>query len=384
MAKKKFERKVMTSRERLTRIFQGKLPDRPAVKLWRVQPNQKVLHPAYEPVYRMAMECTDLMVEASSPFDLHWGCTGEEISKNTEVPTDSDEWIDVVTQVHTPEGTLRSIFRKSTVGNPGYRMEYLLKEPGDIKKILIVPYRPYPFCTDSFHSMERAIGDRGLTMFGLDHAMSGLQHLIGSENFALWSIDCRGLLLEAIEVFSQRIREHVIRAFETGLQPVFAWVGPEVCIPPLMSPNDFEHFVFRFDKALIDLIHERGGYVWVHCHGKMGPVLERFVEMGVDVLNPIEPPPMGDMTLAEAFTRVGDRMGLEGNIETHELMTATQKRICDLIHEAIEAGNGRRFILCPSSGYMEWPYPQDRLIENLLTFIKEGVRCAKEYSNCLR
>jgi uroporphyrinogen-III decarboxylase len=171
----------------------------------------------------------------------------------------------------------------------------------------------------------------------------------------------------------------VIQAFEAGLEPAFAWVGPELCIPPLMSPKDFEDFVSRFDKPLIDLIHERGGHAWVHCHGKMGPVLERFVEMGVDVLNPMEPPPMGDLTLEEAFARVGDRMALEGNIETHELMSASKERIRDLVREAIEAGSGRRFILCPSSGYMECPEPDARLIENLLTFIEEGVRCAEEH-----
>jgi len=368
----------VTGRERLTAIFQGRIPDRPAVRLWRARPGQRLLHPAYEPVYRAAMELTDLLVTVHTPFDLHFGCLSDELSQKKELPTQSDEWIDVVTEVRAPEGTLRSVFAKSTVGNPGYQKEPLLKEPDDIKKIFNIPYRPYPFRADPFWSMQRAIGDRGLPLFGLDHAMYGLQRLVGPENFAFWSLECRDLLLEAIRVFAQRIRDHAIRAFEAGLKPVFGWVGPEVCIPPLMSPKDFDEFVSQFDKPLIDLIHERGGYAWVHCHGKMGPVLERFVEMGVDVLNPVEPPPMGDVTLTEAFARTGDRMALEGNIETHDLMTASRERMRQLIHEAIEAGCGHRFILCPSSGYMEWPRPSERLIENFLTFIQEGVRCARE------
>ncbi len=352
------------------------MPDRPAVRLWGVQPGQQLLHPAYEPVYRMAMESTDLMVAARTPFNLYWGCTRQAIVETSEQPTDSAEWVDVATYVHTPTGTLRSVFRKSTAGKPGYEREQLLKEPGDIKNILALPYQAYPFRADSFHAIEREVGERGLAIFGLDHAMYGLHRLIGSGNFALWSIECRGLLLEAIEVFSRRIQEHAARAFDAGLQPVFGWVGPELCIPPLMSPRDFQDFVFQFDRPLIEMIHERGGYVWVHCHGKMGPVLQRFVEMGVDVLNPVEPPPMGDITLEEAFARVGGRMGLEGNIEVHELMTSPRERISELVHEAIEAGRGRRFILCPCSGYMEWPEPGARLIENLVTFIREGVRCA--------
>ncbi len=40
-----------------------------------------------------------------------------------------------------------------------------------------------------------------------------------------------------------------------------------------------------------------------------------FADMGVDCLNPIEPPPIGRLTLADAKRRVGERMSLEGGIE---------------------------------------------------------------------
>ena len=369
----------MTSRERLNRIFQGKLPDRPPVKIWGIRPGGKLLHPAYEPVYRMARERTDLMVNASSGFDIHWGQAAREIFEHKNRPTDSEEWIDVVTSVHTPEGRLQSIHRRSTVGKPGYQTEYLLKQPDDIKKVLSVPYRPFPFSTASFQEMEKKIGDRGVTHYSLPHAMHAVERLIGSESFAMWSIECRDLLLEVTGVFARRIRDQVNRVFDAGLCPTFGWVGPELCIPPLMSPQDFEDFVFAFDAPLIDLIHERGGSVWVHCHGKMGPVLERFADMGVDVLNPIEPPPMGDVTLSEAFARVGDRMGLEGNIETHDLMTGTHEEVTEIVREAIEAGVGYRHILCPCSGYMEWPDPDERFIQNFLIYIEEGVRCAEAH-----
>ncbi|MEW6359852.1 MAG: uroporphyrinogen decarboxylase family protein [Planctomycetota bacterium] len=368
----------MTSRERLMSIFQGQAPDRPAIKLWSASPSQKARHPAYEPVLRLAVEATDLMVSAGSPFNLHWGTAAAEISKSQERPTDSPEWVEVVTHIRTADRTLQSIHTKSTVGKPGYQKEHLFKEPDDIRRMLAVPYQPHPFSADSFRATEKAVGERGVAMFSLDHAMYGLERMIGSENFALWSLERRDLLTEAIEALSRRICEHVKRAFEAGLKPIFAWVGPELCIPPLMSPRDFEDFVFRFDKPLCDLIHEGGGYVWVHCHGKMGPVLERFVAMGVDVLNPIEPPPMGDVTLAQAFDRVGDRMGLEGGIETHDLMMAAPEHIRKLVREAMAAGRGRRFILCPSSGYMEVPVPEDRFIQNLMAYLEEGLRCAEE------
>jgi hypothetical protein len=308
---------------------------------------------------------------------LHLGCRRDEFVAVEERPTDSDEWVDVVVTYHTPEGDLRTIARRSTVGKPGYDMEYLLKDPGDIKKLLSIPYEPFPFLPERHIESDTAVGDRGIAVFGLDHAMYGLQRVIGSENFAMWRIECDDLMMEAMTVFATRIRKHVMRALETGLRPVFGWVGPELCIPPLMSFDDFDRYVFALDKPLCDLIHDGGGYVWVHSHGRMGGLLERFVEMGVDVLNPIEPPPMGDVTLEDAFDVVGSRMGLEGNIEAGDLMIGDEDDVREMIHDALMAGRGRRFILCPTSGYMEDPTPPETLINNLLLFIHEGVRFAE-------
>jgi uroporphyrinogen-III decarboxylase len=114
----------------------------------------------------------------------------------------------------------------------------------------------------------------------------------------------------------------------------------------------------------------------------MSPVLRRFVEMGVDLLNPLEPPPMGDVTMAEAFAITGDRMGLEGNIETHDLMTGTPDLLRPKIHATLDAGRGRRLILCPSSGYLESVEPSKQEIENWLFYIEEGIRYAEEIAEC--
>jgi hypothetical protein len=259
-------------------------------------------------------------------------------------------------------------------------MEHLLKEPGDIAKLLSIPYEPFEFTPDAYLEREGALGDAGIVLFGLDHAAYALQRLIGSENFAFWNFECADVLGEAVAVLAGRLRDHVNRVFDAGLRPVFGWVGPELFSPPLLSPVDFETFVFDIDKPLIDLIHERGGFVWVHCHGKMGPVIERFADMDVDVLNPIEPPPMGDMTLDEAFARTGDRMALEGNIESHDLMTARPDELREKIRQALGAAtDGRRLILCPSSGFDEDPNPSPRLLQNLMLYVEESVEMAEAH-----
>ena len=129
-----------------------------------------------------------------------------------------------------------------------------------------------------------------------------------------------------------------------------------------------------YDVPLIEMVHRYGGYVWCHCHGGMGPVLERFADMGVDCLNPIEPPPMGDVTLAEAKARVGSRMCLEGNIQQGDFYVLTARQMREKVAEAIAAGApGGAFILCPTSSPWQTADLSERALQNYLTFIEAGL-----------
>jgi len=369
----------MTRRERLETIFRGGAPDRSAVKVWGANTRQDgCIHPAFEPVRDRAFDLTDLMRGAGSPFNLYCGRQAQELITSRVEPTDDPDWELHITTYSTPEGPLEQVHRASTCRRPGYTMEHLIKEPEDMGKLLSMPYEPYPFTADQYRQVDAEVGDAGVAMFSMDHAMYGLQRLIGSESFALWSVECESLLMAAMETYAARLLAHATAALEAGITGVFCWVGPELCIPPLMSPAAFERYVFDLDAPLIGRIHEAGGHVWVHSHGGMNPVLERFADMGVDVLNPIEPPPMGDVTLEEAFARVEGRMGLEGNIETHDLMVAGRDELEAKIHAALEAGRGQRHILCPSSGYQENVDPTPQEIDNWLFYIEEGVRYARE------
>lgn len=365
----------LTGRERLKRIFAGQMPDRPAIKIWGLEPGQNLKHPGYEKIYKLGLQYTDLMPSAYSPVNILFGSLWNEISSSETVKTDSDEWLDTVTTVKLPTGrTLRSVYRKSTIGKPGRIMEYYIKEEQDLIDILELTYKPYPFQSKAFFEMESQIGERGITLFILPEPIYHLQRHMGSETLAYFSMDNRELLLESLKIFAGRTLGFVRDAFDAGVNGVMGWTGPEVCIPPLMSYNDFEEFVFEIDKPIIDLVHEKGGKFWVHCHGKMKGVIEQFADMGVDMLNPIEPPPMGDITLSEAFALVGNRMGLEGNLEADEMMLSSEERIRFLVREALDVGSQYgRFILCPSSGYMEQAIPSEQYVNNFCTYIREAV-----------
>lgn len=371
----------LTSKERLMRIFRGEDYDRPALKLWGLDIGQGLLHPDYKPVYERAVQITDVFMGVASPFNIRTGADESVYSHNT-VPTKDPLWVEQETIIHTPDGDLKQVYIASTVGKPGYVKEYFVKTPKDVKKLLSIKYEPYPININGYFELKNFIGDKGVIIYAVDHAGYALQTLVGSETLAYWSIDERELVNEVIDIFAKRIYNHVKSSLEQGLSKekdvIFAWVGPELLIPPLLSFDDFKEFSKEKDRALCNLIHESGAYIWTHCHGKVGKLLEDFIDIGTDVLNPIEPPPMGDITLEQAFQITKGRMGIEGNIEIGDIMIQDIEQIKYLTVEALKVGEEYgRFILCPSAGYMEVPEPSKKYIDNLLCYLNTAAEYLK-------
>jgi len=106
------------------------------------------------------------------------------------------------------------------------------------------------------------------------------------------------------------------------------------------------------ERRSIVRAQRHGGYARLHCHGRTGAVLEAIAEMNPDGLDPIEPPPQGDVQLGDVRRRYGDRMVLFGNLEVSEIEQLPTPQFRDRVRRAIDegtCGSGRGFVLMPSS-----------------------------------
>lgn len=372
----------LTSRERLMRIFRNEEIDRPSLKLWGAGiDTEYCIHPAYLPVNRLAAEKTDLFGNVSFPIDVCCGANTAQYRESWSTDTDQPDWYDHHTVFHTPKGDLHSIQRCSRRGDPSYAIEHMIKEEEDIDKILSMEYKPYSFDRSGWDAANVQMGDRGIVPVNLPHAAYAAQVLCGSETLAFLAMDAEERLTEMIRIFRDRILDHAKAILDLGIcEPIFSWVGPELFLPPLMRPCDFRAFVRDFDRPICDLVHNAGGHVWVHSHGKVANFIDDFIDMGVDVLNPLEPPKNGDIDMNDIVARYGNRIGWEGNIEIQEILLSSKERIAALIDECVAAGaKSGRFILCPSAGYMEYPRPTDMYIDNLLFYLNYGHEVVEKY-----
>jgi len=286
----------MTRKERLWSVYQGKTPDRMPVKLWGLGKNQGMLHPAYQRAYDVAVEKTDLVGGASSPFDMYGGSRAQGMYESRKEPC-GPAWTAHIKTMHTPQGDLLSVFMSNNRGHPGLEREYFMKDAADLKKVLSLAYEPYPADLKGYKNALGSMGDDGLVMFNIQHPAYMLYNSTGSETLGYLLYDAPELVREAVGIFARRVYDHVKAVIEAGIADygpfAIGYVGPELLIPPLVSFEVFEKLVYGMDKPYIDLIKNTGGYVWVHCHGRVGKIISRFADMGVDVLNPKSRPPWG-------------------------------------------------------------------------------------------
>jgi len=364
---------TMTSRERLERVLHGQPVDRVPIRLWGVDPLAPAGRECWEPVHGLVDEFA-----LDSFFDWAPAPPPEVIERRGEEREKGESgWVETTTTWFTPAGPLTRVDRWHRGGKPGYTKKHLIESVEDARRWLSIPEQELPGL-DPFPARVAQAGERGLVMTGLGQAMYTVNDATGSELWGYWLYDERELLHEMIEKAHRYIVKVVKHYLAGGVGPLFGWVGPELCIPPLASPAHFDEFSTRYDKPIIDLIHDAGGLVWIHCHGDMHPVLEKFADMGVDCLNPIEPPPMGKLTLADAKRRVGTRMTLEGGIEVGDFELDDTETVAAKTAAAMTMGKpGGRFILSPSSTHTHWPELNDHIARNYRVFVETGVRLAE-------
>jgi hypothetical protein len=348
----------MTRRERLIRCYRHEEMDRPAVYT-------RVGYPQNDPTY----DRLKAFMNANTELKGGWSSSllDSQPAVTTVVEPYNADFSRRVEVMDTPAGPLRRTHLVSLRGQPGLHETYFINTPEDAERYLSLPMPAVGGDLTPFARAEAAIGDTGLVETSLGFNPGGYTaELCGSENFAMLSLTDRDLVHRLCERRMTILLNRVKYLLKNGIGPYFSTAGQEYVVPPLHGPADFADFNVRYDKPILDAIHEAGGRLHVHCHGPIRSVFQMFVDLGVDVLHPIEPPPQGNLEIAEAKAMARGRMCLEGNIQINRMYEATPDEIREetakLIRDAFDDRRG--LIVSPSAS----PYIRG-----------EGERCFEQY-----
>ena len=335
----------MTPRERLDAAY-------------RCQPTDRV------PIFVRGVTATRPADDSYAPLrelvvrtcDLKWGWSSSQLLPPRPTASRTEaydaEFDRVVTRLETPRGELvheRLVGRR---GQPGMTRKHWLEGRDDALRYLSLPLPEPAGDAGSYFALTREVGERGIVEVGLPAMNPGgtVAELFGSERFALLSVEDRGLLLELCEHETRRQLGVVDWLLARGVGPYFAGLGQEYVAPPLHGPRDFREFNVAFDRRIYGRIRDAGGLVHVHCHGGLAGLLEGFVAMGASVLHPVEAPPMGNVTAAEAKAALGGRVCIEGNVQIGDLLAAEPEEIeRQVVALMRDAGRGGGLIVCATA-----------------------------------
>ncbi len=199
-----------------------------------------------------------------------------------------------------------------------------------------------PFDLEKYNQGCAEIGDRGLPQTHMMHPLGTLVRSSNMEEIYMWMLAEEELTMKFLERCNNQVADSILSIADKPLAeaPIFGTGALEMLTPPWMGKNQFDKFVFPFDKFVNDAIHKIGGRHRAHCHGNSGEFLERFADMGIDGVEPLEPPPYGDNILADAKKRVGDRMLLSGNVpsQTFHHPNIGPKEVREYVRDAIKVG----------------------------------------------
>ena len=375
---------IWTGRRRLMTAFTCGIPDRVPINTYEMAGRDSRdwynLQPSYRRIMDVIREKTDVITNwnPQPANDRYIGSDGF-LGSSFDLPTDArttetDGIFRTETVVHTPRGDLRCITQKDPAVNTTWFVEHFCKSVADVDKALSVPYEPALYDDSDY---PRVIGGARRSRPGhgfarrprlfrrRPHVVRGL-HDLGVRGEGAFRPDGRGVAERVMENLRRQLRCRVVDAYRI--------CGPEYMTPPYAPPAMFGRFMLPHVRTMTEIIHGAGAKVRLHCHGKIGRVLDMILDTGCDGIDPCEPPPDGDIELGEVKRRAFARgVSVWGNMElkmiergTPETVRAEVRRIMD------QAKEGGGFALIPTASPVNAPLaPQTE--ENLLAFIDAGL-----------
>ena len=140
---------------------------------------------------------------------------------------------------------------------------------------------------------------------------------------------------------------------------------------PLISLDIYREFYAPHHKRFIDLCHEFGIQVFHHDDGSCRAFLPLLVEMGIDILNPVQWTCPG-MDMAERKREFGHRLCFHGAVENQRILPfGTPEEVRAEVRHCMDAlaSDGTGYILAPCHNLQV-----NTPVENILAMYDEAWR----------
>ena len=142
---------------------------------------------------------------------------------------------------------------------------------------------------------------------------------------------------------------------------------------PMVRRETYERHIKPYQRRVFDVLRSHGGKIVYHSCGSVISLVEDFIELGVDALNPVQVSAAG-MDTAVLKRDFGDRIAFWGGIDTQQVLPRgtpddvrreVRRRLRDL-------APGGGYVLCPVHNIQREVPP-----ENIEALYQEALACGR-------
>jgi len=361
----------MTARQRLMAALRGEPVDRPAVSLYEIgglvmdpddpDPFNIYNDPSWRPLLDLAERRTDLIRMRSPVRKLSYQPWGENRSdagiRGDFFKTETFEengGRTTRTTLTVAGRTMTSTTRRQPDLDTVWTTEHLLKSKEDTQAYLQLPDEVFAETIDAAPLLEEEtkLGERGIVMVDTEDPICAAAVLFSMEDFTILALTEQKLFHQLLEKLARHIEartEQVSRQLPGRLWRIY---GPEFATEPYLPPRLFDEYVVKYTGPMVRMIKDNGGFARIHVHGRIRNILRSIIRMGADAIDPIEPPPQGDVELAYVRSEYGKDLALFGNLEIADIENAEPNEFEKMVGQVLTdgtSGQGRGFVLMPTA-----------------------------------
>ncbi len=280
--------------------------------------------------------------------------------------------------IRTPDGTLTQEFSFNEI-RKGTLMFACTKPPIEKEADLDICIKYEPRVTDEWKArvkkdieiVKEAVGDDGVVGTWSPHGPFNTGSLLIKldELYQLFLSDppyfdkLMNFCIERTVGYTKAIDEAGVDVHHIGANVAGGFIGKKF----------FDEYILPYEKKYMDIVQENGTPGMYHNCGEIMNLLESYKNVGVKIVEPFSPPPLGDTNLAKAKELVnGDYVMLAGIDHVNVIQKGTVNDVKRVTEQTMNIGKPcGKFIFQPVD-FLEYGTP----IENVEAFVKTGLEHA--------
>jgi len=193
---------------------------------------------------------------------------------------------------------------------------------------IVIPPDPTPIDETCLEAIERIAKELGGTHFVIARVPDGTfpwPETMPLADFLIKMIQEPDLIRKLIASKLKTTLAYIEAAAQLGVDAIV--IGTDYCDNrgPIMGPRLYREFIYPALEAQVEATHKAGKYFVKHSDGNQWPILDSYVEAGVDVWHGIQPSIGMDLRLLKE--KYGSRLAFFGGVNVDTLVMGTPDEV---------------------------------------------------------